>query len=36
LKTLCGQAHLPDEFDENLTKAEASEKIEEMKTLLGK
>jgi hypothetical protein len=36
LKTLCEQAHLPDEFDENLTKAEASEKIEEMKTLLGK
>ena len=28
------QAHQPDEFDENLTKAEASEKIEEMKALL--
>jgi len=34
LKTLCEQAHQPDEFDENLTKAEASEKIEEMKALL--
>jgi len=32
LKTLCEQAHLPDEFDEGLTKAEASEKIEEART----
>ena len=36
LKTLCEQANLPDDFDKNLTKAEASEKIEEMKALLGK
>ena len=36
LKTLCEQAHLPDDFNESLTKAEASEKIEEMKALLGK
>jgi hypothetical protein len=36
LKTLCEQAHLPDDFDDSLTKAEASEKIEEMKALLGK
>ena len=36
LKTLREQVHLPDEFDENFTKAEASEKIEEIKALLGK
>ena len=30
------QPHLPDEFDEALIKAEASEKIEEMKTVLVK
>jgi len=34
--TQCEQANLPDEFDENLTKAEASEKIEEIRALLGK
>jgi hypothetical protein len=36
LKTLCEQAQLPDDFDDSLTKAEASEKIEEMRALLGK
>ena len=36
LKTLCEQAHRPDDFDDSLTKAEASGKIEEMKALLGK
>jgi hypothetical protein len=36
LKTLCEPAHLPDDFDDSLTKAEASEKIEELKALLGK
>jgi hypothetical protein len=36
LKTLCEQAHLPDDFDDSFTKAEASEKIEELKALLGK
>jgi hypothetical protein len=36
VKTLCEQADRPDDFDDNLTKAEASEKIEELKALLGK
>jgi hypothetical protein len=36
VKTLCEQAHLPDGFDGSLTKAEASERIEELKALLGK
>jgi len=36
LKTLSEQSHQPDAFDENLTKAEASEKIEELKSLLKK
>ena len=31
LKTLCEQAHCTDVFDENLTKAEASKLIDEMR-----
>jgi hypothetical protein len=36
LKTLSEQAHRPGAFDENLTKAEASERIEELKAALKK
>ena len=36
LKTLCEQAHRPTDFDDSLTKAEASEKIEELKAFLKK
>jgi Protein of unknown function (DUF3072) len=35
LKTLCEQAGDPDAFDENLTKAEASKRINELKNELG-
>jgi hypothetical protein len=35
LKTLCEQAGDPDAFDENLTKAEASKRIDELKNELG-
>ena len=35
LKTLCEQAHRPDAFDENLTKAEASKLIDEMRKEAG-
>lgn len=35
LKTLCEQAHCPDAFDENLTKAEASKLIDEMRKKAG-
>jgi hypothetical protein len=35
LKTLCEQAHRPDVFDENLTKAEASKLIDEMRKEAG-
>ena len=35
LKTLCEQAHTPDVFDENLTKAEASKRIDEMREKAG-
>jgi hypothetical protein len=31
LKTLCEQAGTPELFDENLTKAEASKRIDEMR-----
>ena len=31
LKTLCEQAHCPEMFDDNLTKAEASKLIDEMR-----
>ena len=31
LKTLCEQAHIPEAFDEGLTKAEASKLIDEMR-----
>jgi hypothetical protein len=31
LKTLCEQAHSPETFNENLTKAEASKLIDEMR-----
>ena len=31
LKTLCERAHRPEMFDENLTKAEASKLIDEMR-----
>ena len=31
LKTLCEQAHSPDAFKDNLTKAEASKLIDEMR-----
>jgi hypothetical protein len=37
LKTLSEQAHLPDDaFDDNLTKAEASKKIDQLKARLRK
>jgi hypothetical protein len=37
LKTLSEQAHLPDDaFDDNLTKAEASKKIDQLKAQLRK
>lgn len=35
LKTLCEQAHAPDSFREDLTKAEASQHIDDMKEKLG-
>jgi hypothetical protein len=35
LKTLCEQAHSPETFDENLTKAEASKLIDEMRQKAG-
>jgi hypothetical protein len=35
LKTLCEQAGDPDAFDENLTKAEASKRIDELREELG-
>jgi hypothetical protein len=35
LKTLCEQAGDPDAFDENLTKAEASKRIDELRVELG-
>ena len=36
LKTLSEEAKDPDAFDENLTKAEASLKIDELKTSVGR
>jgi DUF3072 family protein len=36
LKTLSEQAHQPGAFDENLTKAQASERIEKLKATLKK
>jgi hypothetical protein len=35
LKTLCEQAQRPDAFNENLTKAEASKLIDEMRKEAG-
>jgi hypothetical protein len=35
LKTLCEQSGDPDAFDENLTKAEASKRIDELRAELG-
>ena len=35
LKTLCEQAHIPEAFDEGLTKAEASKLIDEMRQQAG-
>ena len=35
LKTLCEQAHSIDEFNENLTKAEASKLIDRMREKIG-
>lgn len=35
LKTLSEQAQLPDSFAENLTKAEASRRIDELRARLG-
>ena len=35
LKTLCEQAKTPDQFDANLTKAEASKRIDDIKSRLG-
>jgi hypothetical protein len=35
LKTLCEQAGNPEAFNENLTKAEASKRIDELKEELG-
>ena len=35
LKTLCEQAHCPDAFDEDLTKAEASKLIDTMREKAG-
>ena len=35
LKTLCEEAGDPDAFEENLTKAEASKRIDELKKELG-
>ena len=35
LKTLCEQAGMPDKFRENLTKAEASKLIDEMRPKVG-
>jgi hypothetical protein len=35
LKTLCEQAHIPEAFDEGLTKAEASKLIDEMRRQAG-
>jgi Protein of unknown function (DUF3072) len=35
LKTLCEEAGDPDSFDENLTKAEASKRIDALKEVLG-
>jgi Protein of unknown function (DUF3072) len=35
LKTLCEQAHTSDVFDEKLTKAEASKRIDEMREKAG-
>jgi hypothetical protein len=36
LKTLSEQAHDPDAFADNLTKAEASKRIDALKSRLGK
>jgi Protein of unknown function (DUF3072) len=35
LKTLSAQAHEPDAFDENLTKAEASKQIDRLREKIG-
>jgi len=35
LKTLCEQAHIPEAFDEGLTKAEASKLIDEVRKQAG-
>jgi hypothetical protein len=35
LKTLCEQAHRPDDFDASLTKADASKLIDEMREKAG-
>ncbi|WOH54395.1 DUF3072 domain-containing protein [Bradyrhizobium sp. sBnM-33] len=35
LKTLCEQAHCPEAFNENLTKAEASKLIDKMREKAG-
>jgi hypothetical protein len=35
LKTLCEQAHDADSFDDTLTKAEASKRIDDLKEQLG-
>ena len=35
LKTLCEEVDDPDAFDQNLTKAEASKRIDELKEELG-
>jgi DUF3072 family protein len=35
LKTLCEQAHIPEAFDEGLTKAEAWKLIDEMRRQAG-
>jgi hypothetical protein len=35
LKTLCEQANQPDEFEEGLTKAEASKRIDQLRSKLN-
>jgi hypothetical protein len=35
LKTLCEQAHIPEAFDEGLTRAEASKLIDEVRKQAG-
>jgi Protein of unknown function (DUF3072) len=35
LKTLCEQAHCADEFNEDLTKSEASKLIDRMRKKIG-